>query len=115
MFTRKYVALDQVQIFIDDNQLEHFYAEAYYLYKSHLNFLVQRHNRLKFYSDRSNRKKYFDLLIKAYHQNINNVEELVSILKNYVSLEEFEKLKINATDNTETTLKDFIYLIEPQF
>ncbi len=110
MFTKKRNTLDGVSIYIDDSQLLYYYAESYYLYKNHLNYLVQKINKYKSYKTNSKREEYFHLLSDAYTQNANNINEIIVNLKTKVNIDAYETLKINATDNTQTTLKDFIYL-----
>lgn len=110
MFTKKPNYLDGVPIYIDKTKLSNYYAESYYLYKAHLNFLVQSINKFATYESSNNRTEYFKKLKTAYSQNANNVNKLVSILKNEVTIDAMESLQINPSDVTETTLKDFIYL-----
>jgi carnosine N-methyltransferase len=110
MLLKKVNTLDSVSIHINKSQLSYYYAESYFLYKNHLNFLIQKLNNYKSYQTNSQRKEYFTLLINAYSQNAKNVNEIVSVLKEKVTITAYENLKINATDNTQTTLKDFIYL-----
>ena len=110
MFTKKANTLDGISIYIDESQLSYYYAESYFLYKNHLNYLIHKLNKYKASLTNSKRKEYFNLLNNAYIQNVNNVDMIVSILKDNVSITSYESVKINATDNTQKTLKDFIYL-----
>ncbi len=43
-------------------------------------------------------------------QNGNNVNEITTILKDKFDITSYENLRINPTDNTQNTLKDFVYL-----
>ena len=110
MLLKKTNTLDSVSIHIDESQLPNYYAESYFLYKNHLNYLFLKLNKYKSYQTNSERKEYFNLLNNAYIQNANNLNKIVSVLKNEVTIDSYESLKINATDNTQITLKDFIYL-----
>jgi carnosine N-methyltransferase len=110
MFSKKDKKIDSVSIYIDELQLSYYFAESYYLYKSHLNYLAQKINKYKSYGVNSERKEYFKLLCEAYIQNANNVNKIITTLKDKVTINAYENLKINGTDNTQNTLKDFIYL-----
>lgn len=110
MFTKEEINIDGVPIYINKEQLLNYYAESYFLYRNHLNHLSQKVNKFKSYENNSERKKFFSLLKKAYLQNGNNVNEIVSKLKDKVTISAFENLRINPTDNLQNTLKDFVYL-----
>lgn len=110
MFVKEKFVLDDVTIYIDENKLPNYYAEAYFLYKNHLNFIVQKINKYKSFENSSPRKDYFKALNKAYIQNGNNTHKIVSVLEKKVTVSAYENLNINGTDNTHTTLKDYIYL-----
>ncbi|WP_077399150.1 methyltransferase domain-containing protein [Cellulophaga omnivescoria] len=110
MLLTKTNTLDSVSIYLNEYQLSFYYAESYFLYKNHLNYLISRLNKYKSYQENTERKKYFNLLNDAYSQNAKNVNKIVSTLKSNVSITAYENLKVNSTNNTQTTLKDFIYL-----
>jgi carnosine N-methyltransferase len=110
MLMKETNTLDGVSIHIRDSRISNYYAETYYLYKSHLNYLIQKLNKYKSFQTHTDRKEYFNLLNKAYKQNAKNVNGIVSLLKDKVCIDTYESLRINANDNTQTTLKDFIYL-----
>ncbi|KPM33418.1 Methyltransferase type 11 [Croceitalea dokdonensis DOKDO 023] len=110
MFTKKPIIHNEVQILIDESELESYYAESYFLYKSHLKYLIRKLNTFKLGLAQGKREKYFQLLTDSYIRNIHNVNNIVSVLEPKVTLEAYENLQINTTDNTQTTLKDFIYL-----
>lgn len=110
MFTKKRNTLDNVSIYIEDSNIENYYAESYFLYKNHLNYLLHKINSFTPYKSGGNRNKYFTLLYDAYHQNAKNVNNLTEILKEKVTINSYERLRINSNDNTQITLKDFVYL-----
>ncbi len=110
MFAKEKNVLGDVTIYIDENKLPTYYAESYFLYKNHLNYLSQKINKYKSYENSSQRKDYFKELNKAYIQNGSNTHKIVSVLEKKVTISAYENLKINGTDNTQTTLKDYIYL-----
>lgn len=110
MLNREPVLLDGVKIFIKKSDLDNYYAESYLLYKNHFNYLIQKLNKFQSYKLNDQRQEYFEQLIEAYKQNAINVQKIVNQLQGSVTLDSFENLRINRTDNVQITLKDFIYL-----
>lgn len=110
MFTKEEINIDGVTIYINKEQLLNYFAESYVLYKNHLNHLSQKISKFETYEHNSKRKKFFTLLKNAYLQNGNNVNEIVIKLKDKVTVSALESLRINPNDNTQNTLKDFVYL-----
>lgn len=110
MLNRKPVLINGVRIFIKKSDLDNYYAESYFLYKNHLNYLVKKIETFQLHKSNNKRQEYFDTLIEAYKQNAINVKKIVDQLKELVTLSSFENLRVNKTNNVQITLKDFIYL-----
>ncbi len=113
MLNKKPTCVDGIELYIKESSLPNYFAESYYLYKNHwlyLNNKLTKYRAVLSQTSSDTRKRYFNLLVRAYSQNSSNIEELIHHLKKEVTISAFENLKINTTDNTQITLKDFIYL-----
>jgi len=109
MFNRKRKKIDDVAIYIDEDKLEAYYAESYQLYNNHLKYLLSNISKYDSYS-KEKRAEYFLVLKTAFLQNAKNVNSIKDLLSDKFSLTAFENTKLNSTDNTSFTLKDYIYL-----
>ncbi|EJG01442.1 hypothetical protein [Flavobacterium sp. F52] len=106
VFNTDFVIIGGVKIYIKD--VDSYLAESFLLLynsnKSNENKLLNlsRYN--------GERQQYVDKLLEAYLENFNNINEILAVLKDTVSVDNILKLNLNRNDNYQITLKDFWYL-----
>lgn len=105
IYNKDYFEFDGVKIYIEN--LENYIAESYLLLSNH-----NRYNEynLRKYINQEKRKEYFDILIKAYLHNYNNIRELLLKIKPHVDVDNILNVNTSRDNVVNMTLKDYVYL-----
>jgi carnosine N-methyltransferase len=106
IFNTDFTTIGGVKIYIND--VDSYIAESYLLLYNHNKLNERKLFQLTKYS--GDRKEYIDKLIEAYLYNYNNIDDILSILKDKVMVDNILKLNLNTNNNYQITLKDFWYL-----